>query len=153
MTTNTELRDEPTLEGRFFHFVNMLFVEKRAGIDGMMHACIGLSGEAGECLDMVKKSWVYGRDLDDNKLQEEAGDTLHYLVMLCLKQGWSLHDLMLNNMAKLEKRYPNGFSKEAAIARADVTGAGDQAFRPVGADRGPSITLGHDDHFNHDHAG
>lgn len=104
-------------------YVNRLFVKRRDGIDGQLHACIGLAGESGECLDLVKKSWVYGKPLDLVKLQTEAGDTLHYLVMLCIANGWTLEDLVANNRAKLNLRYPTGYTDAAAIARADVVPA------------------------------
>lgn len=120
-------------EWLFRSFVDYLFQEKRDGIDGLHHATSGLAGEAGECLDLTKKCWVYGRPVDEvtfDKLMEEAGDTIHYMQMLLIKlseiggEHLTLNDLMLNNMVKLRKRYPNGFSKEAAIARADKLGPG-----------------------------
>ncbi len=104
----------------FRAFVSKQFVEKRAGADGFMHAAVGLSGEAGEVLDHIKKNWVYGRELDREKVLEEMGDTFHYFMMLCIKMDVSLEEVILNNIEKLNKRYPNGFTKEAAIARADV---------------------------------
>jgi NTP pyrophosphatase (non-canonical NTP hydrolase) len=104
----------------FFPYVDRLFVKRRHGLEGTLHAAIGLAGEGGEVLDLVKKTWVSGKELDLVKLQTEAGDTLHYLVMLCIKQGWTLEDLAANNKAKLDKRYPDGCSDAANIARADV---------------------------------
>lgn len=104
----------------FQAYVDGLFVSRREGIDGKLHAAIGMSGESAECLDLIKKSWVYGKPLDTAKLQEEAGDTLHYIVMLCIANGWTLEDLANNNKAKLDKRYPNGYTNAAAIARADM---------------------------------
>lgn len=103
----------------FFAYVDRLFVKRREGIEGQLHACVGLAGESAECLDLIKKTWVTNKPLDLNKLQEEAGDTLHYLVMLCVANGWTLEDLAANNKAKLDKRYPNGYSDEAAWARRD----------------------------------
>jgi hypothetical protein len=47
------------------------------------------------------------------------GDTFHYFMMLMIKMGVTLDDVIKNNIAKLEKRYPQGFTKDAAIARAD----------------------------------
>lgn len=104
----------------FFPYVNNLFVRQRDGIDGQLHGAVGLAGESAECLDLVKKSWVYGEPLDLVKLQTEAGDTLHYLVMLCIVNGWTLEDLAANNKAKLDARYPQGYTDAAAIARADM---------------------------------
>lgn len=100
-------------------FVDKLFVKRREGDEGLMHAASGLSGEAGECLDLVKKTWVYGKELDREKMIEEMGDTFHYLTMLCIKLGISPYDLMANNVAKLRKRYPDGYSDQAAIERKD----------------------------------
>lgn len=104
----------------FRNYVHRLFVKRREGIEGPLHATIGMAGESSECLDLVKKSWVYGKPLDTIKLQEEAGDTLHYLMMLCITQGWTFEDLADNNKAKLDKRYPQGYTDAAAIARADM---------------------------------
>lgn len=104
----------------FRECVNNLFIKRRDGIEGQLHAAVGLSGESGEVLDLIKKSWVYGKPLDTDKLKTEAGDTLHYLVMLCITQGWTLEDLAANNKAKLDLRYPTGYSDAAAIARKDM---------------------------------
>jgi NTP pyrophosphatase (non-canonical NTP hydrolase) len=106
----------------FRSYVDRLFVKRRDGLEGTLHAAIGLSGESGEVLDLVKKSWVTGelKPLDLDKLQTEAGDTLHYLVMLCVKQGWTLEDLAANNKRKLDLRYPQGYSDAANVARLDV---------------------------------
>lgn len=104
----------------FFTYVDRLFQRRRDGIEGVLHACVGLSGESGECLDLVKKTWVSGKELNLDKLKEEAGDTLHYLVMLCITQGWTLDDIVARNVQKLDLRYPGGVYTDAAnIARRD----------------------------------
>ena len=107
----------------FRAYVDRLFVKKRVGIEGQLHATVGMAGESSECLDLVKKSWVYDKPLDLNKLQTEAGDTLHYLVMLCIVNDWTLEDLAANNKRKLDLRYPEGYTDAAAIARADMGAA------------------------------
>lgn len=106
-------------EEEFRFFVDYLFQSKRDGVDGHLHAAVGLAGEAGEVLDHMKKAWVYDREIDRVKVVEEMGDTLHYLMMLCIKMDIELGDLMLDNVRKLRKRYPGGFTKKDAIARAD----------------------------------
>lgn len=125
---------KPTEEA-FAKFVNSLFVKRRSGADGYMHAAIGLAGESGELLDLFKKHWVYGKDIDVNKVLEEMGDVLHYFTMLCILMDVSWQDVMDNNVAKLLKRYPQGYTDAAAIARADQR---------------PSVIIGGDDHYNHD---
>lgn len=124
-------------ERDFRNFVNFLFQEKRDGDDGMLHAAVGLAGESGEVLDHTKKTWVYGRKPDVPKIIEEMGDTLHYFFMLMIKLDesygvpTSLQLFMANNVTKLRKRYPNGFSKEDAILRRDVSGEHSSAEREV----------------------
>jgi NTP pyrophosphatase (non-canonical NTP hydrolase) len=100
-------------------FVSGLFMSKREGVDGYLHAAVGLAGEAGEVLDHMKKAWVYDRPLDREKVLEEMGDNFHYFVMLMIKMDVSLVEVINNNVSKLLKRYPDGFTKAAALARAD----------------------------------
>jgi NTP pyrophosphatase (non-canonical NTP hydrolase) len=110
----------PTTETAFREFVDNLFVSRRDGVDGFMHAAVGLAGESGEVLDHIKKQWAYDKPLPRDKVIEEMGDTLHYFMMLCIKMDVTFSEVMTNNVEKLLKRYPNGFSKAAAIARADL---------------------------------
>jgi NTP pyrophosphatase (non-canonical NTP hydrolase) len=92
------------------------------------HAATGMATEAGEALSTTKKMWVYGQDLGTaNKegktnqvnLIEEAGDALFYIQMMCNLLGCTLLDLVAANEAKLRLRYPEGYSDQAASARAD----------------------------------
>jgi NTP pyrophosphatase (non-canonical NTP hydrolase) len=43
---------------------------------------LGLAGEAGEVVDLLKKSWGHGHPLDVEKLKKELGDTLWYVTAL-----------------------------------------------------------------------
>lgn len=106
-------------EAEFRDFVDHLFQFKRTGTDGYLHAAIGLAGESGEVLDHMKKMWVYDKPFDRDKVLEEMGDVLHYFMMECICMNVTFAEVMVNNMAKLRKRYPNGFTKADAIARAD----------------------------------
>ena len=80
---------------------------------------MGISGEAGELVDAVKKHWVYGKPLDTENVLEECGDVLFYVAALLNECGFSLMDAMEYNEAKLAKRYPDGWSEQAAIERKD----------------------------------
>ena len=110
------------MEEDYREFVNGLFVKRREGTDGFMHAAAGLAGESGEILDHVKKTWVYGKPLDHAKMHEEMGDLFHYFTQMCIKLGVSWEDVITNNVAKLKRRYPNGYTDAAAIARVDQIG-------------------------------
>lgn len=101
-------------------FVSGLFAKKNAGPDGFMHAAAGNAGEAGEIMDMVKKHWVYGKPLDREKLIEELGDQFWYFTALMELIDTDIWEVVSKNVAKLKKRYPDGYSDMAAIARRDM---------------------------------
>jgi NTP pyrophosphatase (non-canonical NTP hydrolase) len=82
---------------------------------------LGSPEEAGEVAGIIKKWYFQGHDLDHESLKEEIGDTLWYLTVLSTALGFSLSDIFEANRDKLRKRYPNGFSTEASLARVDKT--------------------------------
>lgn len=78
---------------------------------------MGLNGEAGECIDIVKKYLYQGHGLDRDHLAEELGDVAWYLAMTACAIGYSLTDILQMNVRKLEGRYPNGFEAERSVNR------------------------------------
>ena len=82
---------------------------------------LGLTGEAGEVADMIKKSVFHRHELDTEKLMKELGDVLWYVAAICSKLEWSLEDVMAINIKKLMARYPAGYSSEASKARVDAS--------------------------------
>jgi NTP pyrophosphatase (non-canonical NTP hydrolase) len=81
---------------------------------------VGVSGEAGELLDTIKKHCIYQKQIDLDNIKEEAGDILFYLTGLLNELDMSLEDCINANTAKLSRRYSSGsYSNEAAVARAD----------------------------------
>jgi NTP pyrophosphatase (non-canonical NTP hydrolase) len=86
----------------------------------LLHMAVGVSGEAGELLDAIKKHCVYQKQIDLNNVMEEAGDILFYLTGLLSELDMTIEECINANMDKLSKRYPQGtYSNSAAIARAD----------------------------------
>ena len=83
----------------------------------VLHSAIGISGEAGELLDTVKKHVFYGKPLDTTNVVEEMGDILFYIQMMCNHMGLSLDDVVHVNIKKLKNRYPDGFSTDKALNR------------------------------------
>lgn len=81
--------------------------------------CMGLSGECGEVIDLLKKHIWQGKELDINDLIEEVGDVLWYIANLCNVNNITMEECMLANVNKLKKRYPNGFSIKDANERKD----------------------------------
>jgi NTP pyrophosphatase (non-canonical NTP hydrolase) len=104
---------------QYERMVQRLFVKPDDKTGRLVHAAMGISGEAGELVDAVKKHWVYGKPLDTENVLEECGDVLFYLVAMLNECGFSLMDAMEHNEAKLAKRYPDGWSEQAAIERKD----------------------------------
>ena len=80
---------------------------------------MGLNGEAGEVIDLVKKWLAQGHELDREHIAEELGDTLYYLAITALAIGKKLDDIMEANIKKLKHRYPNGFSAECSVNRSE----------------------------------
>lgn len=70
---------------------------------------LGLCGESGEVADLVKKHAWHGKLLDADIMADELGDVLWYVADLATALGLSLEDVAAGNVAKLRKRYPDGF--------------------------------------------
>jgi NTP pyrophosphatase (non-canonical NTP hydrolase) len=86
----------------------------------LIHGAMGLSGESGEAIDLIKKTYIYGKELDYNKLKLELGDCLWYMSILLDEIGSSFEEVMQMNVDKLKTRYPEGFTEKSAIDRVDV---------------------------------
>lgn len=84
-------------------------------------SALGLAGEAGEVVDLLKKHWHHGKALDRDALCKELGDVLWYVSDLASAFGLRLSDVAAANVRKLEARYPNGFTPADAAKRADET--------------------------------
>lgn len=84
-----------------------------------LHATMGISTEAGELLDVLKKHIFYGKDVDWVNLEEEMGDLFWYLAVLADVLGKTeFQGLMQKNIDKLAKRYPDQkFTSDSAINR------------------------------------
>lgn len=82
---------------------------------------LGLTGEAGEVADLIKKGVFHRHDINREVLVDELGDVLWYLAALCTRLGYPLGLVMARNISKLEKRYPDGYSSEQSMKRPDVS--------------------------------
>lgn len=83
----------------------------------LLHAAIGLSTEAGELLDALKKHIFYGKELDITNIKEELGDSLWYTAEGVDACGSTLEEVMITNIRKLRSRYPDRFKEHDAINR------------------------------------
>lgn len=85
--------------------------------DKLLNGCMGLSGETGEACDVLKKSMFQGHPLDRGHMIEELGDCAWYLAEAASGLGVSLQDILLQNIAKLKRRYSQGFDPERSVHR------------------------------------
>ena len=85
--------------------------------DVLINGVMGLCGESGEAIDIVKKHLAQGHELDREKLAKELGDVAWYLAETASAIGYSLDDICRMNIEKLKARYPEGFSAENSIHR------------------------------------
>ncbi len=78
---------------------------------------MGLSGETGEVVDLLKKAFHHGHTLDIFAVEKELGDVLHYVAGIATMLGLSLDKIAEENIQKLLKRYPEGFNSHDSIHR------------------------------------
>lgn len=83
------------------------------------HSLHGLASETGEIADTIKKHLVYDQPFNRENMHEELGDLMWYVALMCKACNFSLESIMIANVEKLKKRYPEKFTAEAAAARAD----------------------------------
>ena len=87
--------------------------------DVLINGVMGLCGESGEVIDIVKKHLAQGHDLDREALIKELGDVAWYLAETAAALDVSLEEVCSRNIDKLRRRYPQGFSEEQSQNRTD----------------------------------
>ena len=90
----------------------------------LLNGVMGLCGEAGECIDLVKKYRFQGHRLDYDVLKKELGDVAWYLAVASYGAGFRLSEVLNQNIEKLKERYPDGFDKARSINRKEYKSDG-----------------------------
>ena len=85
--------------------------------DVLINGVMGLCGESGEAIDIVKKWLAQGHELDKEKLAKELGDIAWYLAETAYALDIPLENILQDNIEKLKKRYPEGFFSEHSLNR------------------------------------
>lgn len=78
-------------------------------VDRLLNGLMGLNGEAGEAIDLLKKHFYQGHELDEKHIAKELGDVAWYIAISADAIGYDLETILQMNVDKLRKRYPNGF--------------------------------------------
>ena len=86
----------------------------------LLNGVMGLNGEAGECIDIVKKYLFQGHNLDKEHIASELGDVLWYVAIAAEGLGYKLDDIRAMNVSKLRNRYPNGFEIDKSVNRSQT---------------------------------
>lgn len=92
----------------------------------LMWCALGLGGETGEVLDILKKTICHQhgdvRSVESRiKVRDELGDLMWYVASIATLMDISLDAIMERNIAKLKQRYPTGYSSDDSKARVDIT--------------------------------
>jgi len=87
--------------------------------DILINGVMGLCGESGEAIDIVKKWLAQGHELDREKLAKELGDIAWYLAETAFALEIPLEEILQGNIEKLTKRYPEGFDSERSLFRTE----------------------------------
>ncbi|OLP64408.1 hypothetical protein BACPU_26330 [Bacillus pumilus] len=95
-------------------------VEQLLATTSLANYALGLSGESGEVVDIIKKHVFHGHSLDKDKIVKELGDVMHYVAGIATLLEIELPEALEGNINKLKKRFPEGFSEAASIARVDT---------------------------------
>lgn len=120
LRTNTPDRKGVAARTMGFHTKEFVTFHEEAGLcktQDLLHASMGLSTEAAEFTDALKKHIFYGKELDEVNLKEEIGDILWYAAIALKALGTDFESVMQTNIDKLSVRYPEKFTEESAINR------------------------------------
>ena len=85
----------------------------------LLNSALGLCGESGEVADLIKKSRFQGHNLDLDHVAKELGDIAWYLAVGTYAIGLDLESIFRMNIEKLKARYPDGFSTDRSLHRAE----------------------------------
>lgn len=94
-------------------FISRLEELKNSGVEihRLLTGAVGISAEAGEFMEIVKKIIFQGKPANEDNMEHlkiELGDILWYVAQACLALDISLEELTDINIKKLSKRYPEG---------------------------------------------
>ena len=83
----------------------------------LLQGVMGLNGETGEAVDILKKVLFQGHKFDKEHMARELGDISWYLALSADAIGYDLETIFQMNIDKLKVRYPNGFDIDKSLNR------------------------------------
>ena len=115
-TTSSPSKDNASFTARITDLESKGFPTER-----LLTAAVGMSAEAGEFTEIVKKIIFQGKAVNEENLfhlKRELGDIMWYVSQACIGLDISLEEVIQMNFEKLSARYPEGaFSIERSENR------------------------------------
>jgi len=105
-TTSAPSLDYPTLSARLSELE-----AQGANVTQLLTAALGLTAEAGEFTEVVKKIFLQGKPYTEENvfhMKRELGDICWYLAQACMALDVNFREIMEMNYEKLSARYPEG---------------------------------------------
>jgi len=106
-TTSPASTNYADLMSRF----TQLEVEADVDVPRLLTAALGLSAEAGEFTEVVKKIFLQGKPYNEENvfhMKRELGDLCWYLAQACMALDTDFNEVLQMNYEKLSARYPEG---------------------------------------------
>ena len=88
-----------------------LDVTDDADVPRLLTAALGLSAEAGEFTEVVKKIILQGKPYNEDNvfhMKRELGDICWYIAQACMALDTTFDEIIEMNVDKLKARYPGG---------------------------------------------
>ena len=82
-----------------------------ADVPRLMTAALGISAEAGEFTEVIKKIFLQGKSYNEDNvfhLKRELGDICWYIAQACMALDTTFEEVLQMNYEKLSARYPEG---------------------------------------------
>ena len=104
--TSEESKDYESFIARLEDLENEEFPTER-----LLTAAVGMSAEAGEFTEVIKKMIFQGKPVNEDNLfhlKRELGDIMWYVMQACMGLNVSFNEIVEMNVEKLRARYPGG---------------------------------------------
>ena len=91
--------------------INLLEIEDDADVPRLLTAALGLTAEAGEFTEVVKKIILQGKPYNEDNvfhMKRELGDICWYIAQACMALDTTFDEIIEMNVEKLKSRYPSG---------------------------------------------
>ena len=91
--------------------INLLEIEDDADVPRLLTAALGLTAEAGEFTEVVKKIILQGKPYNEDNvfhMKRELGDICWYIAQACMALDTTFDEIIEMNVEKLKARYPGG---------------------------------------------